>query len=92
MDGRLACQTDETTDARGLYALALGDCDDCLMATALRGASALLIEDDDASGGEITSLAKAGLALGQRADARANPRTQADSTEHLARPRSRGRR
>jgi hypothetical protein len=71
MDGRLACQTDETPDARALYAARIFvDCEDCQVGLATRGlAMAAPFEDDEPA--EITSLARAGLALGQRADARA---------------------
>jgi hypothetical protein len=68
MDGRLACQTDETTDARETYGVQLGDCDDCQVALAARGTALPLAFEDDA--GELTSLARAVLAGGQRADAR----------------------
>ena len=72
MDERLDCQTDETTDARALYTLALGEgeCDDCLLAAQLRGAALVAPCDDDEVAGELTSLARAGLGLGQRAGAR----------------------
>jgi hypothetical protein len=82
MDSRLACQTDVTPDARELYRLRGEDgaCDDCRLATALRGAivplglNGLDPEENDVtwtSGGAIVSLARAVLALGQRGPARA---------------------
>jgi hypothetical protein len=70
MDGRLACQTDETTDAWEIYRLSPGDCDDCKVAGQLRGvAMAPPLEDEGPA--DITSLAKAALGLGQAAPARA---------------------
>jgi hypothetical protein len=70
MDGRLACQTDETTDAWEIYRLTPGDCEDCRGAGLLRGVALAPPLEDDAPG-EITSLAKAALGLGQPAPARA---------------------
>ena len=68
MDGRLACQTDETTDARQNHGATVDDCEDCRVVARLRGAPVALADDERA--GPVTSLARAALGLGQRADAR----------------------
>ena len=75
MDGRLACQTDQTPDARDLYRASMGDCDDCLLMAGIRGTAAAPTEDDQT--GEITSLVRAALGAGQRADPRPMARNEA---------------
>lgn len=72
MDGRLACQTNETPDARALYGLAVEDCDGCRREAAVRGAPIALWDEDEA--GEMISLARAALGRGQRVEARASVR------------------
>jgi hypothetical protein len=81
MDGRLACQTDVTPDARDLYRRVGEDCDGCRLDLQLRGAAlAVMAEDDDLdNAGTVISLARAVLALGQRAEARAIAPAQADA-------------
>ena len=68
MDGRLGCQTDETTDARGIYGLVADDCGECALDARMRGAPVGLLDDEEA--GEMISLAKAALGWGQRGEAR----------------------
>lgn len=72
MDGRLACQTDETPDARELYGLTVEDCGACRLDAAVRGAPVPLRDEDEA--GEMISLAKAALGRGPRIDARPSVR------------------
>jgi hypothetical protein len=87
MDGRLACQTDVTPDARDLYRRVTDECEldgDCGIDLRLRGAPmALLPEDDEGDqrddAGTVISLARAVLALGQRGDARAIKPGRADA-------------
>ena len=75
MDGRLACQTDVTPDARDLYRRVDDECQldgDCRLDLQLRGAAMALApdEDDGDNTGTVISLARAVLALGRRGEAR----------------------
>ena len=80
MDGRLACQTDVTPDARDLYRRAGDDCDSCRLDLHLRGAAMALAGDDEDGDntGTVISLARAVLALGRRGEARAIAPARAD--------------
>jgi hypothetical protein len=81
MDGRLACQTEVTPDARDLYRRADDDCDGCRIDWQLRGAAQALIAEDDEldNGGTVISLARAVLALGLRGEARSIAPARSDA-------------
>ena len=73
MRGALLCQTDETPDARELYATQAAACDECLNVAAVRGAAMPALELDDQASGEITWLVQAALGADAGPDARRRP-------------------
>jgi hypothetical protein len=73
MHGGLLCQTDETPDARELYAAQGAACDECVTIAAVRGAATPALERDDEREGEITWLVQAALGADAGADARRRP-------------------
>jgi hypothetical protein len=68
----LLCQTDETPDARELYAARLEACEDCVFLAATRGAP-VAVPIDDGLAGDITWLVQAALGLEDQAESRRRP-------------------